>query len=182
MSVIRPLDFDELDAELTELLRPRVERLGYLGDFFRYAAHQPRALVHFHGFTEELKHALDHRHTELVALTVSSALGCRYERHQHEQLARRLGMSDLWIRTAVRGQADDQVFGADELAVQSLATACVTRSGQAAALSALLEHVEPREAVGVLMLCGRYIAHGTIAAALELTPPVPSVLEDDRER
>jgi len=35
------------------MLRPRVERLGYLGEFFRYTAHQPQALISFLDFTED---------------------------------------------------------------------------------------------------------------------------------
>ncbi len=37
----------EMPPELVEMLRPRVERLGYLGEFFQCAAQQPRALMSF---------------------------------------------------------------------------------------------------------------------------------------
>ena len=48
----------ELDPQLRETLRPKVERLKYLGEFFQCAAHQPQALISFHKLTEDLKEAL----------------------------------------------------------------------------------------------------------------------------
>jgi hypothetical protein len=56
--MIRRLEFDELEPQLAELLRPRVERLGYLGEFFKCMAHQPNALRYFTELTEDLKDAL----------------------------------------------------------------------------------------------------------------------------
>ena len=49
---------EQMDAELAAMLRPRVERLGYLGEFFRCTAHQPEALKHFLGLTEALKQGI----------------------------------------------------------------------------------------------------------------------------
>lgn len=48
---------DELEPKLREALRPRVERLGYLGEFFRCAGHAPDVLRHFMAMTEALKQA-----------------------------------------------------------------------------------------------------------------------------
>ena len=73
--MIPRLAADALPQNLAVMLRPRVERLGYLGEFFRCAAHQPAALVSFMAFTENLKHALPDRLTETVALTVSTRSG-----------------------------------------------------------------------------------------------------------
>ena len=66
-------------------MRPRVERLGYLGEFFQCAANVPDALLAFDVFTAALKRALPDRVTEVVALTVATRLGNAYERHQHER-------------------------------------------------------------------------------------------------
>lgn len=88
----------ELTPELAAMLRPRIERLGYLGEFFKCAAHQPAALMSFMAFSEDLKHALPDRLTETVALTVSTELENAYERHQHERLCLRLGCGDAWVR------------------------------------------------------------------------------------
>ena len=94
---VAPLDLADLPDDLRRQLAPRVQRLGYLGDFFRYCGHQPDALLHFYLFTEALKDALPPDLTEAVALTVAAASGNDYERAQHERLARRLGFSDPWI-------------------------------------------------------------------------------------
>ena len=44
---IPKLAFDELPASIAALLRPKYERLGYLGEFFARTAHQEAALRAF---------------------------------------------------------------------------------------------------------------------------------------
>src|SRR5713226_7712067 len=92
------LSMAELDPKLAKLLRPKFERLNYLGDFFQYTGHQPRALISFYTLTEDLKEALPDNLTELVALTVATLMDNAYERVQHERLALKLGFSESWIR------------------------------------------------------------------------------------
>jgi len=104
--MIPRLSPDALRGDVAEMLRPRVERLGYLGEFFRCAAHQPSALISFMAFTDDLKHALPDRITETVALTVSTDLGNAYERHQHERLSIKLGFGEDWIRAIETLAAD----------------------------------------------------------------------------
>src|SRR5919202_464438 len=59
MSKLIPrLSMAELNPQLAEMLRPKVERLNYLGEFFQCTAHQPQALMSFYQLTEDLKHAL----------------------------------------------------------------------------------------------------------------------------
>ena len=55
---IQRLGLDSLPGSLRALLRSRVERLGYLGEFFQVAGHQPDALAGFVTLTEALKDAL----------------------------------------------------------------------------------------------------------------------------
>src|SRR5947209_10053174 len=85
------LPISELDPQLAEMLRPKVERLNYLGEFFQCTGHQPRALMSFYSLTEDLKDALPDNITELVALTVAAKMRNAYERVQHERLALKLG-------------------------------------------------------------------------------------------
>ena len=55
MSELIPrLSSTQMSPDLADYLRPRVERLGYLGEFFQCSAHQPGALLAFMRFTEEL--------------------------------------------------------------------------------------------------------------------------------
>src|SRR5919204_5927359 len=88
----------EMAPELAEMLRPRIERLGYLGEFFQCAAHQPRALISFQQFTEDLKRALPDNLTEVVALSVAAIMENAYERIQHERLSLKLGFGEPWVR------------------------------------------------------------------------------------
>ncbi|PYS35148.1 MAG: hypothetical protein DMF75_04480, partial [Acidobacteria bacterium] len=96
--LIPRLSFSELDPQLAELLRPKVERLNYLGEFFQCTGHQPRALISFYSLTEDLKDALPDNITELVALTVAAKMRNSYERVQHERLALKLGFGEKWVR------------------------------------------------------------------------------------
>jgi len=67
------LEFENLEPGLKELFRPRVERLGYLGEFFKCSGHNPDVLVSFMEMTEALKEALLDRLTEVGSLTVAQA-------------------------------------------------------------------------------------------------------------
>src|SRR2546425_10396984 len=101
------LSMTELDPGLAELLRPKVERLKYLGEFFQCTGHQPRALISFHKLTEDLKEALPDNLTELVALTIATKMRNAYERVQHERLAFKLGFGEEWLREVISLEAKD---------------------------------------------------------------------------
>lgn len=175
---IAPIGFEDLEPALRQQLRPRYERLGYLGAFFQYAAHQPRALAAFDSFTEALKVALPAPITELIALTVAGATGNRYERHQHEQLALHLGLSREWVRDRVSGLAP---ANPGERAVHELVLGLLRNGGHGVRdrLGAVVGALGPDAAVAVLLLTGRYVAHSLVANALELPPPVPSAVDAD---
>ncbi len=167
---IRRIGFDELEPELREVLRPRVERLGYLGEFFQCAAHQPEALISLNALTEQLRGALPDDAAEIVALTVAAVTGNDYERHQHERLSLKLGFSEAWIR-----RVTDL---ADGSRTQQVVLALLDDRGRGAGplVDALAEERGDAFAVAVLLLTGRYLLHSTVVNALGLAPPVPSPL------
>src|SRR5919199_3671263 len=103
--LIPRLSFQELDPQVANALRPKVERLKYLGEFFQCAAHQPRALLSFHRLTDDLKEALPDNLTEVVALSVATLMDNAYERVQHERLALKLGFTEAWVREVVSMKA-----------------------------------------------------------------------------
>src|ERR687885_1783470 len=131
MSKLIPrLSYEQLDPELAELLRPKVERLKYLGEFFQCTGHQPRALTSFHRLTEDLKEALPDNLTELVALSVATLMGNAYERIQHERLALKLGFGEPWVRAVISRTADGSgVLSEPEVLVQRLVLAVLARHG-----------------------------------------------------
>lgn len=178
------LALDELEPSLAEKLRPRVARLGYLGEFFACAGHQPAALAGFVDFTEALKQALPERLTQLCALSVAGELESDYERNQHERLARRLGLGRAWI-AAVNEREPEAAAGLDptDRAVQRLALASVRRGGRGVTreLEAVIALVGAPQAVGILLVISRYAAHALFVNALEIRPPVPSIFEDGFE-
>jgi alkylhydroperoxidase family enzyme len=177
--VIPRLPPEEWPQELALSLRPRFERLGYVGEFFKCAAHQPPALMAFMTFTEELKRALGDRLTEVVALTVSAELQNAYERHQHERLCLKLGFGDAWIRAVEALDPSSGGLSDAERAVQTLTLAVLRRHGKDTSreLDAVVQVVGPATAVGVLMQIGRYVTHALMVNCLDLAPPVPTPLD-----
>lgn len=174
------LTFEELDPALARLLEPRVRRLGYLGEFFRCAAHQPRALSAFVEFTESAKAPLDKRLVELVALTVATAKRNPYECNQHERLSVRLGYGRDWVADVERLSPDDAPSLSDaERELQRFVLAAVgERADAATAFQQVVARHGAQDAVALLMVVGRYAAHAVMVNALRLAPPVPSVFED----
>jgi hypothetical protein len=169
---------DEMPPPLAEALRPRVARLGYLGEFFQCAANAPEALLAFQQLTEALKAALPDRVTEVVALTVATRLGNDYERHQHERLCRTLGFTDEWIAAVEAGAPSGMATLDDgDRAVQHLTLALLARGGQDVRreLEAVVERLGAAASMAVLLLVGRYVTHALAVNALELAPPVASI-------
>jgi hypothetical protein len=175
------LELEQLDPRLRQALAGRVQRLGYLGEFFKCAALQPDTLLAFLEFTEALKDALPERLTEVVALTVATLAGNAYERNQHEQLCTKRGYERGFIAflTGRSGGAKSSLAPAEE-AVHRLAVAALDRDGRGvtAELSAVVEAIGPAQAMAVLLLIGRYRTHALVVNALELLPPVPSVFAE----
>jgi hypothetical protein len=177
--MIPRLTMNEMPAALAEMLRPRVERLGYLGEFFQCAANQPDALMSFIQFTDDLKNALPDNVTEVVALTVATYMSNNYERHQHERLCLKLGFGREWIRDVISLGASGRVMKPEERSIQQFVLAVLETRGHGASaeMEKLVETIGPKQAVGVLLLIGRYITHALVVNTLQLAPPVPSPLE-----
>ena len=178
---ITRLNFDQLAPKVQAVLQARVKRLGYLGEFFKCAGHQPEILAPFMEMTEALKHALPDRLTEIGALSVAVLMANDYERNQHERLSRKLGFAEGWITAVERLDPDGAEGLSDaERAVQRLVIGAVQRRGQnlAAELDAVIDHVGPERAIAILFLVGRYMTHAILVNALGLAPPVPSIFAE----
>jgi hypothetical protein len=183
-AAIPRLEFEELAPALQNVFRARVERLGYLGEFFKVMSHAPETMGGFYTITESLKDVLPDNFTEIVSLSLSSRLANRYEQYQNERLSRRLGFSDDWIREALSPNDDaDSVFGPDEKAVQAFAIAMMERRGLGveAELDAMVKAIGPERTVGVMWLVGRTVTHAMISNTLKLASPVTSLFDDGAE-
>ena len=180
MSALIPrLSMAELDPDLAELLRPKVERLNYLGEFFQCTGHQPRALISFCALTEDLKKALPDNLTELVALTIATKMNNTYERVQHERLSLKLGLGEAWVREVGSLSSNrDGNLSENEVVVQKFVLAVIERGGHetGAELEEVVKAIGHEKGIGVLMLIGRYVMHALIANSLALKPPVTSPL------
>lgn len=177
---IARLEFEQLDPRLAALLKPRVERLNYLGEFFKVMGHTPDILVPFIEMTEALKDELPQNLTEIGALTVAGFMDNVYERNQHERLSEKLGFAREWIRE-VNALAPDlaTTLSGDEKLAQRFAVAALSRDWPAAQelFDRLVDAVGDRPAIAYLMLVGRYACHAVIVNSLGLAPPAPSIFE-----
>lgn len=196
MTAIRQLTFDEFDPALADVLRPRYERLGYLGGFFAHMGHQPEALAAFERFTLACRGGLPVGVAETVALTAATRLGNDYERHQHERLAVRSGLTEVWVADVERLTPDaathlDGVERAAQrfvlAAVDDLdrPTAAAQGSPSGTALDAVVAVADDRTAAGVALLTARFIGHAVVSRACALEPPVASIFghrPGDRDR
>jgi hypothetical protein len=175
--------WEEFPEELTSRLDARVKRLGYLGEFFKCAAHQPDALAAFIDFTEAGKGSLPPRIVEIIALTCAGWMGNAYERNQHERLSVRLGFGRDWVGAVNTREPEAQTaLSAEEKRLQRLVLEILSSHGKSPGAQRLFrEMTEERgaeQATAVLMVIGRYLVHAIFVNTLDLAPPVPSVFED----
>ncbi len=174
------LEFDELPDSISRRLRDKYDRLGYLGEFFAATAHQEAALAAFIDFTEASKGELDIRLVELVVLTVACLERVDYERNQHERLALKLGLPRSWVAEVERLDPDRARLDEQEKIVQRFVLTAVQRRGRdvSSELSAVVDELGYRDAVAVLMLMARYVAHALLVNSLGIAAPVPSIFAE----
>jgi alkylhydroperoxidase family enzyme len=178
---IPKLTFDELPPSIAALLRPKYERLGYLGEFFARTAHQEAALRAFIEFTDAAKGALPDNIVELIALTVATMKGVDYEKNQHERLSLKLGLDRGWVADVERLAPEDAVrLDAIERTVQRYVITAVERDRRGAApwLDRVVDALGYENAVAVMMVMGRYTTHAIIVNSLDIEVPVPSIFPD----
>ncbi|HEV2271183.1 MAG TPA: hypothetical protein VGR92_17150 [Steroidobacteraceae bacterium] len=178
------IEYADLPPALAATLEPRVKRLGYLGEFFKCAAHQPGGLAAFIEFTEASQEGLSKRVIEVIALTCTIRMGNSYERNQHERLCVRLGFGRDWVAAVNALQPEaDSLLTAEERSVQRLALTVIETQGRSAGglFEEVVQRLGPRLAMATLMVIARSVAHGLIANTLALEPPVPSIFEDGFE-
>ncbi len=175
------LGHDALEPALREFLKPTVDRLGYLGEFFQVAGHVSGAVPAFMQYTAAVKAPLADAHNEVLALTVCHMLEADYERIQHERLARRLGFSLDWIAAAAgRPGAHASQLKDDERALQALAQAVVASQGLRCGpeLDAVVRLLGPSKAVAALLQIARFVGIAQLCNALALELPVASVFDE----
>jgi hypothetical protein len=165
----------QMPEKLASMLKPRVQRLGYLGEFFQCAANQPEALICFQDFTDSLKRALPERLTEVVALTVAQLMDNAYEGTQHQHLSLKLGFGEVWIRDVLSLGASIDALSESDLAVQRLTISVVERNGTdtKAELERVIALLGHEKTVAILLLIGRYVTHSLFVNSLQLMAPVP---------
>lgn len=171
---------DAFDPALADLLRPTVERLGYLGEFFQQVGILPQAMQRFMDYTKAVKEPLPDSLNELLALTVCGRMGAEYERIQHERLSLKLGFTPDWIAAAAgRPEAPESALSAQEIRVRALALAMLEDQGRGVddELAAVARDIGPERTVAVLLQTTRFMTIATLCNSLKLRLPVPSIFD-----
>jgi alkylhydroperoxidase family enzyme len=174
------IGIEDLDPIVRQRLQSKIDRLGYLGMFFQLTAHQPDALAAFIDYTEATKKALPDDLAEVVALTIATATGNDYERHQHERLSVKLGLTKDWIANVERLHPDAGGLTLEQRATQRWVLAVLEDHGRGtqAEVDGLVRGLGPKAAIAIALMCGRYVAHATIANSFGIPPPVASIFAD----
>lgn len=181
MQNISRLELEDMPEDLRQYLSPRVARLNYLGELFKYAGHAPDVLLSFMHFTDALKNTIPDRLTEVAVFTSAVLMSNSYERNQHERLSIRLGYTADWIAEVERLIPEEAtLMTREEKAVQRYVMVAIESRGIAARseFEVLVDMLGSTQAVAMVMLVGRYITHALMVNTLGLHPPVPSIFED----
>lgn len=176
------LSFDELPPVIAERLRAKYERLGYLGEFFAGTSHQPDALAAFIDFTDHAKGALDRQTVELIALTVAVMKDVAYEKNQHERLSVKLGYGSEWVRDVERLAPEDAShLGDAQRLVQRYVIDAVRQDGNGVTdpLDRMIDAVGCDNAVAVMFVMARYVAHALLVRSMDIESPVPSIFDEE---
>jgi len=183
MTELNPLDFSEIDPGLQAQLQPTVDRLGYFGAFFRYAAHAPQVLSSFMAMSGALKAALPDDINETLALTICSAMDFPYERIQHERLSLKLGFDRDWIALMV-GRPSPVSPTPSQQAARAMGLALAEgRHGAAGEEAERLAGLSsPATAVAALFQATRFMQVCHVGRTLDMRLALPSIfdLTDDR--
>lgn len=178
------LAFEELDEALKSRLAARVQRLGYLGEFFQSTAHLPTPLGHFIDYTESLKALAPKNLCEVAIISVAQMRGNAYELHQHERLCLKSGFSRDWIAAVEACEPDaTDLLAPTERAVQTYAMAVVRQDPDASMLrfGELVGLLGVDTALALMMIVGRYVAHSAMIDSLGIKANVKSIWAPDFE-
>jgi alkylhydroperoxidase family enzyme len=175
------LTLEQMHPRIRKLLRPTVEQLGYLGEFFQTVGHVPDALMPFLEYTRAIREPLSDKLNEVLALTVCTSLGAEYERIQHERLSKRLGFGLEWIAAAEgKSGSDASVLSQEETTARNLALAVIADSGKHSGDSIAEASAElgPERAMAAVLQITRFVTIALLCNALELKLPVQSVFDE----
>jgi alkylhydroperoxidase family enzyme len=175
------LSFEELPEKIAEQLGAKVERLGYLGEFFARTAHQPEALAAFNQFTNSAKGALDLKIVELIALTVATMKGVDYEKNQHERLSVRKGYGCVWVEEVENLQPESaHTLSKKEQLVQRFVIDATESDGKSVTpqLDAVIDDFGHEDAIAIMMVMARYTTHALLVNCMNIGPPVSSIFAD----
>jgi alkylhydroperoxidase family enzyme len=170
MARVKLLTLDEMQPELRTMFEKMEARGFELLNIYRVLAHSPELCQSFMRFANRIlfKAKLDAKLREVAILRVAHLTRASYERVQHEDIARRLGMPDKQI-DGIKRWKTTRHFSAPERAVLQY-TDELTRSIRAktATFKRLEKFLSPQEIVELTLTVGTYNLVSRFLEALEV--------------
>jgi AhpD family alkylhydroperoxidase len=125
---------------------------------------------------------LPRRDTELVILRVAHLRNCRYEFEHHSRLGRRAGVGDDEVARVVEGPAASGWTARETAILTAVDELHATGDLGEETWAALLEHLDERRLIELLLLFGQYDMLATLIAALRIQPDAPRRPRSARRR
>lgn len=181
-SFLERKDWNDLSPAARQILQPRYERLGYLGEFFAVLAHDEKLLISFLQLSDAMRDSLALRDREVLALTISAARKAEYELFQHEQLCLKSGLTAEWVAAVESLDPASGELSDDDRDVMQLAVAVEAQQWEQGRihLARIAQRRGTKAAVDLLVAAGYYLMAVSLEQALDLRSPVPSIFEPGR--
>jgi uncharacterized peroxidase-related enzyme len=170
MARVQLLDLQEMTPDLRETFR-KMEANGFeILNINRAMAHAPEACRDFLRMANKLlfKSRLDPRLRELAILRVSRLTKARYEREQHETIARGLAMTDLQIDAVKKWQGSKHFDKREQAVLQYTDELTQEIRAKNSTFKKLQAFLSEREIVELTLTIGFYNMVSRFLEALEV--------------
>jgi len=163
-------------ATQSEELRDKLRRLGSL-NVTRMISHSEGALSGYSKLGAFLlrRGKLDPVVREIVILRIGQLSGSDYEWHQHESVARAIGMDEQTLKAVASGQYD-RLADSQQSAVAIAEEIKRDGGASSATLERARQFFEDEELVELILCCGFYIMTAGLLLSLDIeiedTPPL----------
>jgi AhpD family alkylhydroperoxidase len=170
MARVELLELKEMQPDLQETFR-KLEANGYeILNINRAMAHAPEVCRDFIRLGSKLlfKSKLDPKLRELAILRVARLTKCRYEREQHEIIARRLAMPDLQIDAVKKWQGSKHFDKREQAVLQYTDEVTQEVRAKNSTYKKLQAFLSEREIVELTVVIGYYNLVARFLEALEV--------------
>jgi len=170
MARVKLLTLHEMDPELRQMFE-KMESHGFeLLNIYRVLAHSPELCQSFMRFANRIlfKAKLDAKLREVAILRVAHLTKATYERVQHEDIARRLGMPAKQIAGIQRWKTSKHFSAPEQAVLQYTDEVTTSIRAKKGTFKKLGKFLSPQEIVELTLTIGMYNLVSRFLEALEV--------------